>query len=165
MSLRRKKRLLERKLTALRLVLRGELTRYANGDALRPGIDRAARNEGVLRLQRLHEGVGVEAEGGDLLGRELEVDLLVLHADQIDLGDVADAQQLGPHPVGLVPQLAMREAVGRQRIDQRIGVAELVVVERAVDAGRQGVADVVDLLAHLIPEARHGLADRRCPSG
>ena len=73
--------------------------------------------------------VDVEAEGGDLLGRELQIDLLVLHADQLDLGDVAHAQQLGAQAVGLVAQLAMREAVGGQRIDQRIGVAELVVEE------------------------------------
>ena len=149
----------------LQAFLGGELARDADGDALRPGIDRAARHERVLRLQRLHQRVDVEAERGDLLGRELEIDLLVLHADQIDLGDIADAQELGAQPVGLIAQLAMREAVGDEGVDQRIGVAELVVEERAGDARRQRVADVVDLLAHLVPEAAAPPARSRCPSG
>ncbi len=110
-----------------------------------------------MRLQRLHQGVGIQAQHGDLLRRELEVDFLVLHADEIDLGHVADAQQLCPNPLGLVPQLPMREAVGRQRIDQRIGIPELVVTKRTRDPGRERVRDVTNLLAHLIPQARHGL--------
>ena len=98
------------------------------------GIDGAARLDGVLRLQRLYQLGNVEAHGGELLGRELQIDLLVLRADEVDLGNVGHAQQLGAHALGIVAQLAMREAVRGQREDQRIGVAELVVEERALHA-------------------------------
>ena len=74
----------------------------------------------------------VEAHGGELLGRELEIDLLVLRADEIDLGNVRHAQQLAAQALGVVAQLAVREAVGGQREDEGIGVAELVVEERTL---------------------------------
>ena len=92
----------------LQALLRGELARHADGDASRASAStRAARRDRVLRLQRLHQRDDVEAERGDLLGRELEVDLLVLHAEQVDLGDVGHAQQLGAHALGIVAQLAV----------------------------------------------------------
>src|SRR5262245_10833071 len=49
----------------------------------------------------------------------------------------------------------MREAVGREAVDDAEGVAELVVEEWPDDARRQGVAQVADLLANLVPEVRH----------
>ena len=105
----------------------------------------------------------VEPHGGELLGGELEVDLLVLRADEIDLGNVGHAEQLGAHALGMVAQLAVREAVRGQREDERIGVAELVVEERPLHALRQGLLDVADLLARLIPEIRHIGRARRSP--
>ena len=136
-------------------VFRREAAGDANGDALRPRLHDPARHYGVLRLQRLHHGADVDAERRHLLGGELQIDLLVLHTDEIDLGDVAHAQHLGAHALGIVAQLAPREAVRRQRVDDGIGVAELVVEEGPVDARGQALADVADLLAHLIPEVRH----------
>src|SRR5262245_5304863 len=55
----------------------------------------------------------------------------------------------------------MGEAIGRQGKDQRIGVAELVIEEGTVDARRKRVADIVNLLAHLIPEIGHRLCGDR----
>ena len=102
----------EAKVDRLQALLGGELAGDADGDPLGAGVDRPARGQRVLRLQRGDERVRLQAERGHLLRRELEVDLLVLHADQVDLGDVRHAQQLGADTVGLVVQLAMREAVG-----------------------------------------------------
>ena len=69
-------------------------------------------------------------------------------------------QQPRAHVLDVVAQLAVREAVGREAVDDPVGVAELVVEEGPDDAARQRVADVADLLAHLVPEVGH-LVGRR----
>jgi len=144
-----------REVDGLQAFLRREAARYADGDALGASFDHAARSHGVLCLQRLRQRVDVEAERGNLLGRELKIDLLVLHTDQVDLGDIGHAQQFGADALGVVAHLAAREAVGCQRVDDGIGVAELVIEIGAIDTRRQVLADVADFLAHLVPEVRH----------
>ena len=52
----------------------------------------------------------------------------------------------------VVAQLAMAEAVGGEAVDQAERVAEVVVEARTDHAGRQRVADVADVLAHLVPD-------------
>ncbi|MET0509241.1 MAG: efflux RND transporter permease subunit, partial [Burkholderiaceae bacterium] len=52
----------------------------------------------------------------------------------------------------LVAQLRMRESVGGKCVYRPEDVAELVVEERADRLGRQRLADVADLLAHLVPD-------------
>ena len=49
--------------------------------------------DGVLRLQGRHHRRVVEAETGQLLGREFDDDLLVLGAEHFDLRDVGDVQE------------------------------------------------------------------------
>ena len=96
----------------------------------------------------------VEAQAGQPLGRELDVDLLVLRAQHLDLRDVGHLQQARARGLDVVAQLAEREAVGRERVDDAVGVAEIVVEERADDAGRKRLPDVADVLAHLVPDVR-----------
>ena len=103
----------------LQALFRRELPRNANGDLLVASIDGAARLDRVLRLQRFDQLGNVEPHGGELLGRELEIDLLVLRADEIDLRNVGNAEQFGSHALGIIAQLAMGEAVRSQRKDQR----------------------------------------------
>ena len=76
----------------------------------------------------------------------------------------ATLQKLRADVLDIVAQLAMREAVGGEAVDDPEGVAEIVVEARPDDAGRQGVADVADALAHVIPDVRHLLGGRRCPA-
>ena len=64
----------------------------------------------------------------------------------------------------IVAQFAMGEAVRGEAVDDAEGVAEIVVEARADNAGRQGVPDVADALADVIPDIRHFLGGRRCPS-
>ena len=72
----------------------------------------------------------VEPHGGELLRGELEVDLLVLRAEEVDLRNVRHAEQLGAYALGIVAQLAMSKTVRSEREYQRVGVAELVIEER-----------------------------------
>ena len=57
-----------------------------------------------------------------------------------------------PHLVDVVAQLALGEAVGGEAVDDAEHVAEVVVEERPQHALRQGVADVADAVAHLLPD-------------
>ena len=49
-------------------------------------------------LQGLDDRLLVDAEGGELAGREFEVDHLVLRADQLDPADVRHGQHLARAP-------------------------------------------------------------------
>ena len=118
MSLRRKNRPLNAEVDGLEALFRGELARHAHRDLLRSCIDGAAGLDGVLRLQRLDQAGKVEPHGGELLGGELQVNLLVLGADQIDLGNVRNAEQLATQTLGIVAQLAMRKTVRGQGEDE-----------------------------------------------
>src|SRR5262249_54991394 len=51
----------------------------------------------------------------------------------------------------VVAQLARGEAVSGKAVDQSEGVAEVVVEARPDHATRQGMTDVADVLAHLVP--------------
>jgi len=51
--------------------------------------------------------------------------------------------------------LRISEAVAGQGVDVAEDIAEFVVEEGALDAARQRVANVADLLAHLVEDVRH----------
>jgi predicted nucleotidyltransferase len=70
-----------------------------------------------------------------LLG-DLDVDLFVLHAEQLHLVHVRDTQQLLAHIIGEHLDLGIREAVRLQRIDHAVHVAELVIEERSAQPRR-----------------------------
>jgi len=93
----------------------------------------------------------IETDLRQLAMRDLDIDLLVLHAEEIHLGNIGHLQQLLAHRLDVVLQLPIVEAVGREREHHSIDVAELVVEKRSLDIWRQRAADVADLLAHLVP--------------
>ena len=68
---------------------------------------------------------------GELLHRELDEDPLVLRAQDLDLRDVGDMQQLRADILDIVAQFAMREAVAGEAVDDAERVAEIVVEARA----------------------------------
>src|SRR5262245_64522736 len=73
---------------------------------------------------------------------------------------MCDPQQPPPDVLDVVAQLALREPVGSEAVDDPEGIAELVVEAGPDHAGRQSVAHVADALASVIPDVRH-LARRR----
>jgi hypothetical protein len=75
------------------------------------GAHHARRAHHVLRAQSREDGRLVEAEAGEPLGGELDEDLLVLGAEQVDLGHVGQQQQPRARVLDVVAQLAVREAV------------------------------------------------------
>ena len=101
---------------------------------------------------RVEERRAIDAEGCKLLHRELDEDLLVLRAQDLDLRNVGHPEELRADVLDIVAKLAMGEAVGGESVDDPEGVAELVVETRADDAGRQRMADVADALANVVPD-------------
>src|SRR5262249_28271423 len=74
--------------------------------------------------------------------------------------NIGDPQQPLPDVLDVVAQLALREPVGNETVDDPEGIAELIVEARPYHARRQGVAHVAHALAYVIPGIRH-FAGRR----
>ena len=115
-------------------------------------VDDAGGHDRVLPCDRRQHFVEVELEIGELLGREAEIDLLVLVAEDFDLADIWRAQELGPRGLGEVARLARREAVIGDAVDDAEDVAELVIEEGPDHAVRERRLYVADLLADLVPD-------------
>ena len=130
-------------------------------DLLRLGVDGTGRDHDVLRLQRRRQRGGGETVAGQLGGRELNIDALGLGADQVHLGDIRHLQQPRADILDIVAQLAIGESVRGKAIDDAVGVAELVVGDRADHPRRQRQLDVLHLLANLVPGVRHLLRPGR----
>ena len=88
----------------------------------------------------------------ELLNRELDEDLFILGAEDLDLRHVRHLQEPRANVLDIVPQLAMSEAVRGEAVDDSEGITELIVEARADDAGRQGVAHIGDAFADVIPD-------------
>ena len=155
MSLSRKNRPLNSEVDGLEALFRGELAGDADRDLLDVRVHRPAGLDGVLLLQSLDQLGNVEPHGGELLRGELQVDFLVLGAEEVDLRHVRHAEQFGAHALGIVAQLALSKTIRGERENERVGVPELVIEERPLHPLRQSLFDVADLLARLIPEIRY----------
>ena len=137
-------------------VLRGpERARDPDEDLLVLSLHHALRRDRILGVEGGYQRGAVDPEARELLGRELHIDALVLGPENVDLRDVRQLEQLLADVVHSVPQLSMREPIRGEAVDDAVGVAELVVEAGADDALRHVVLDVVDFLAHLIPDVRH----------
>jgi hypothetical protein len=121
-----------------------ERTGDTHGQALRVVLDHAGGAHQILRLQGLDQRGAVQPEAGEAFGGEFDEDTLILRAEDFDLRDVRHEQQAGPRILDIVAQLALREAIRGEAVDDAEGVAEIVDEEGAEDALRQGVADVRD---------------------
>ncbi|TLD45621.1 MAG: hypothetical protein FAZ92_02110 [Accumulibacter sp.] len=128
-----------------------EVSRDADANAVGRCLVETGGSHRVLPLQGIEDGERVEPERCQLGVRHFDVDLLVLHAEQLDLLHVRQLPQFAADAVGFAAQGGEVETVAGEREDGDEGVAELVVEERADDALRQRVPHVTDLLAHLVP--------------
>ena len=125
----------------LDVVLGVEGARHAQEDPLVAGLQDAGGPDQVLRLQLREQGRVGEAEAGEPRGGELEEDLLVLGAEDLDLRDVGHREQARARVLDVVAQLAVREPVGGEAVDDAVGVAEVVVeagADRRPAAGCRG---------------------------
>ena len=101
------------------------------------------------------KAAAIDAEAGELLRRKFDENLLVLGPEEFDLGYVGNLQQTRANILDVIAQFAMGEAVCGEAVDQAIGVAEVIVEPGPNNSGRERMANVANVLAHLIPDIRH----------
>jgi hypothetical protein len=133
----------------------GERPGDAQIDAIRGGVDRAARCHRVLPRDAVEDLLRRDAERRELGVVDLDEDLLRPLADDVDFVDVGHAQQLLADVFGAGLEVGEAHAVRGQHVERGIDVAVLVVEARPDDAGGQIAPDVADLLAHLVPQLLH----------
>ena len=143
------------------ILLGPERTRDADEDLLVLGLHDARGGDGVLGVQRGDQFGAVDPQARQLLGREFNVNALVLGPKNVDLGYIRQLEQLLADVNDVIPQLPVCESVRGEAVDDAVGVAELAVEAGADDSLGQRVADVAHLLAHLLPDARHLCRRRR----
>ena len=93
--------------------------------------------------------------------RELDEDLLVLGAVEVDLGHPGHLQQPLAHAFGGLFQLRIVGAVAGHHVENGIDVGEFVVDDGAEQVGRQLALHVGEFLAQQIKQIRHVLGRRR----
>ena len=145
------------KIDALQIVDRAERSGNADRVFLQTGLNDAGWRDRVLLLQTRDDLVATDAKPGELMGVEFEIEFLVLGSDQLRLRRILDGQYLCTNSFDIVAQLAVREPVGGERINNAKDIAELVIESRPQDALRQCDSYVGDLLANLIPDVRDRL--------
>src|ERR1700749_671448 len=88
---------------------------------------------------------------------EFKIEFLILCSEQLRFRRILDRQYLCANSLDIVAQLAVREAVAGEGVDDAENVTELVVEARSDNALRQRRLYVGDLLAHLVPNVRDSL--------
>ncbi|MNO86915.1 hypothetical protein D3C76_783300 [compost metagenome] len=149
--------IIEAQIDVGQILLGNELPGGAHGNPLGPGFDHPGRGHRVLGLQALYDLLFVDTQRRQLAGREIQIEHFVLLADHFDLAQARHTADIGARLLDVVAQLAQRQAIGGKGVDRTEHVAELVVERRALDALGKRVANVADLLAHLVPDFRNVL--------
>jgi hypothetical protein len=121
-------------------------------DALARGVDRPARQDNVLRLQRIDDRLRRDAKAGQPGVRRGQEDTLRLHAEQLDPLDTGKTVQSPARIPGDAAHLLQREAIAPQRDCGERGQTELVIDERSVRA-RQLRHRIAHLVAQHLPDA------------
>ena len=107
----------------------------------------------------------LDAERRELRVRQLDENLLLLLADEVDFRHAGNPQDLGADSIAEILQVAILETIAGDRKDVRVRVAEFVIEVGPLDPRRQRPANVADFLAHLVPGLRHLRRGRRIPDG
>ena len=132
-----------------------ELARRAHVDVVGVRLDHAGRRHVVLLRERIGDDLRADAELGELGAVHLDVDLLLLLADELDLLDARDVEQQAPRLLGLLAHLLIGVAIARHGVERAVDVVKAVVVVRAVDALWQLRLDVLAEVAHIFPGVAH----------
>lgn len=115
------------------------------------GLNRAAREDGVLCAQGLRDRRGRDAEGGEAVACDLDVDAFALDADQLDFLYARDGEDAAAHVFCGSAQLLVRVVLARDGVDGSVYVVKAVVVEWTDDAVRQLAFCVLAEVAHVAP--------------
>jgi hypothetical protein len=99
-------------------------------------LDCAGGDHGVLSDKRLDQFHAVHAEFSQAVRRELDIDALVLSAQELGFGNIFHAQQTRARLFRVIAQLPVTEAVRGEGINDPVSVAEFIIEERPQNALR-----------------------------
>ena len=102
-----------------------------SGTRCAAGLQHAGRHDRILPRQGLEHLSVVMPSVASLACRELDEDLLVLRAVEVDFGDVLDLEKPLAKRLGDLLHLRVVGAVGREHVENRVDVAVLVIDVRA----------------------------------
>ena len=132
-----------------------ELTSDTDLHHVQRGLQQPRAFDRVLLPDLRHHCIHVQTPLGHALLRYLDEYFFVLHAKQLDLGHVLDAQQLLAHRIGKHLGLGIGVTIGLQAINHPIYIAKVIVEKWPLHALWQGVAHVANFFAHRVPNVRH----------
>jgi hypothetical protein len=133
------------------ILLGFECARYAQGEPLVAGLQDPGWADNVLRRQGGSQSRPVDPETRELLNREFDEYLFVLSAEDLYFCDVRHLHQTRTDILDVVFQLAMGEPIRSDAVDDPKNITEFVVESRTDHTGWQGVANVADAFANVVP--------------
>ncbi|MNF63189.1 hypothetical protein D3C84_448840 [compost metagenome] len=105
-------------------------------------------------MQAIHDLTLIDPQRRQFAGGEVQVEHFILLADHLDLAQPRHLTNLGAHLLDVIAQLAHRQAVSGKGVHRTEHITEFVVEPRPLQALGELAANVVDLLAHLVPDFR-----------
>ncbi len=105
----------------------------------------------------MHDLALINPQRREFARGEIQVNHFVLLADHLDLAQPRHRTDLGTYLFHVVAQLAHRQAIASKGVHRTEHVTELIVERRPLQTLGECAANIVDLLAHLVPDLRDGL--------
>ncbi len=102
-------------------------------------------------LKRFQNGLLIKAKGCHLSGRELEIDCLILRANEFNFTGIGYSQNFRAYIFRIITQLPHRQPIRSEGKDIAKNIAELVVVIGTIDAFRHVWLYVVEHMTHFGP--------------
>ena len=114
-------------------------------------LDRSAGKDGVLRAQGVRDRRRGDAEGGEAVAADLDVDAFALDADQLDFLHAWHGEDAAAHVLRDGTQLLIGVILACNGIDRAEYVVKAIVVEWTENAVRQVSLDVLAEVADVAP--------------
>ena len=105
----------------------------------------------VLLPELRQHRVQVQAQLGQALLRNFNIDFFVLGTKQLDFVNIGHAKQLLTHVVGDVTDFGHGKTLGLDGINHAIDIAKIIVEEWPDHALWQGLSHVADFFAYRVP--------------
>src|SRR5262245_21471030 len=96
-----------------------------------------------------------------LLRGKFNIDTFILRTKDVGANDLFHRKQSRTRDLDVVAELAMSEAAAGESINDAVGIAQFIVEKWSQKSLGKSIPNVIDLLAHLIPDVRNALSGDR----
>ena len=128
-----------------------EETIHADRHIARRCMDRPCRHHRRLLLQDAEYIRWIHPEGRELILIHLDVNILLLHAQELDLLHITDRGKTAAQHFRRLSLLFVRETIPRHRINRAIDIIEAVIHIRSVYTGGKRCLLIIHKISHLMP--------------